>query len=128
MKREIPQIIKEVGFDFSWDEKKVWELDISVEEMNIDELTWHFDIPFWSTKNGFYDLEPTKVINFPENHREEYERIINSDLNYPLDIMRWKSRWVLLDGLHRLVKSSIKGLVVVRVRKIPKTAIHMIEK
>lgn len=28
-----PQIIKDVGFDFMWDSKKVWALNIPVEEM-----------------------------------------------------------------------------------------------
>ena len=44
--RKLPKIIKEVGFDFSWDVKKVWALDYPVEEIEINELTWHFDIPF----------------------------------------------------------------------------------
>jgi hypothetical protein len=51
MSRELPDIIKEVGFDFSWDERKVWELDVSAEEMPIDELTWHFDVPILVDQN-----------------------------------------------------------------------------
>ena len=27
-----PTIIQQVGFDFSWDEKKVWSLDVLIEE------------------------------------------------------------------------------------------------
>jgi len=38
MSKEIPQIIKDVGFDFSWDSKKVWALNFPVEEMNIQDL------------------------------------------------------------------------------------------
>ncbi|HVX93101.1 MAG TPA: hypothetical protein VHA74_03235 [Candidatus Dojkabacteria bacterium] len=47
-----PKIIDDVGFDFDWKEEKVWELDVPVEEISLDELSWHFDIPFW----GDYDL------------------------------------------------------------------------
>ena len=36
---ELPKIIKDVGFEFSWDEPKVWALDIPVEEIPIKELT-----------------------------------------------------------------------------------------
>ena len=38
MTDNIPQIIKDVGFDFSWSEEKVWALDVPVEEMAIEEL------------------------------------------------------------------------------------------
>ena len=48
MKKDIPEIIKKVGFDFDWDSKKVWALDVPVEEMDIKDLEWHFDIPFWA--------------------------------------------------------------------------------
>src|SRR5687767_3051335 len=73
-KRKLPSIIKEVGFDFSWDERRVWALDVPVEDTPIDELTWHFDIPFWSKPGGFYDLCPKDVITHPEQYPEEYER------------------------------------------------------
>lgn len=126
---ELPDIIKEVGFDFSWDERKVWELDVPEEEMSIDELTWHFDVPFiWSKPNGYYDVNPREVIEHPDQHTEEYERTMQSDTNYPLDIMYWKERWLILDGLHRLMKQAIQGAESVRVRKIPKEAIPLILK
>lgn len=51
--KDMPAIISEVGFDFSWDERKVWEIDAPVEAIGIDELTWHLDIPFlWSKPDG----------------------------------------------------------------------------
>ncbi len=119
---KIPQIIKDVGFNFNWSEEKVWKLDIPVEKISIDELTWHFDIPFW----GSYKLKPKDVINDPSKYKDEYNRIMNSDLQYPLDIMFWKGRWLLLDGLHRLAKASVLGQKTVNVRKIPQEAIPQI--
>ena len=46
MNPKVPEIIQKVGFDFSWSEPKVWKLDVPATKMKIDELTWHFDIPF----------------------------------------------------------------------------------
>ncbi len=89
---KIPKIIKEVGFDFSWDEEKVWQLDVPVEEMDISELEWHFTIPFWNTQNGYYDLKPNDVLANPEKYKEEFARIMKADLSHPLDIMFWKNR------------------------------------
>lgn len=128
MSKELPDIIKEVGFDFSWDERKVWELDYPAEDMPINELTWHFDVPFiWSKPDGYYDVNPREVIEHSDQYREEYERTMQSDTNYPIDIMYWKKRWLILDGLHRLMKQAIQGKDVVQVRKIPESAIPLIK-
>ncbi len=122
----IPDIIKQVGFDFRWDEKKVWALDVPAEDMPIENLTWHFDIPFWSKPGGFYNLYPREVIERHEDNEQEYERTMQADTTHPIDIMFWRGRWVILDGLHRLVKQSIEGKEEVRVRKIPESAIPRI--
>lgn len=122
MDEKIPKIIQEVGFDFDWSEKKVWALNIPITEICIKELEWHFNIPFWN-EHGSYNLKPIDVINNPDKHKKKYERIMKSDLNYPLDIMENKGRWLLLDGLHRLVKSTILGNNKVKVRIIPREKI-----
>lgn len=125
--QEIPQIIKDIGFDFDWSEPKVWALEVLVEEIDINELTWHFDIPFlW--ENGVYNLKPQEVIDSPESHKEEYERTMKADTSHPIDIMENKGRWLILDGLHRLVKAHMRGMKKVKVRKIPRERIAEITK
>ncbi len=119
----IPQIIKDVGFDFDWDESKVWLLDVLVTEIPIGELAWHFEIPFWCEGDAVYNLKPADVIAHPDAHKPEYNRIMTADTNYPIDIMKNKGRWLILDGLHRLVKLSIQGAKIVRVRIIPRERI-----
>jgi hypothetical protein len=121
-KIDIPDILKKVGFDFSWDERKVWLLEVPTEEMKIMELEWHLVIPFWKS----YTLKPIQVQRAPSVFKEEYERTMESDLHYPIDIMFWKRRWLILDGLHRLLKSKILGYEIIRVRKIDKQFIPQI--
>lgn len=122
--RELPEIIKRVGFDFDWDERKVWQLSVPVEDMPIEDLTWHFDVPFlWNKPDGFYDLKPSEVIDEPERYPAEFERTMKADESFPIDIMHWKGRWLILDGLHRLMKQAVNGKTSVKVRKIPKSAI-----
>ncbi len=126
--RQAPQIIKKVGFDFHWSSKKVWKLDIPVTTMPVRELEWHFDIPFWNKPNGgYYDLKPNDVLASPEEYKVEYERTLKSDLRHPIDIMENKGRWLILDGLHRLVKARLQGMTAVRVRKIPRSEIPKIQ-
>src|SRR3989344_1459866 len=129
VKKNIPKIIKEVGFDFNWDSKKVWALNEPVVQMDIKELLWHFDIPFWEIKDtDDYNLKPYEVIKEPNKHSTHYKKIQRANLKYPIDIMQNKGRWLILDGLHRLVKAHLQGLKKVKVRKIPRENIPEILK
>ncbi len=121
--RELPAIIKEVGFDFHWSEEKVWKLNYPSEEMDIKELEWHFEIPFHWHGDEIYNLKSIDIINNPEKYKEEYERTMKADLSHPIDIMENKGRWLILDGLHRLMKAKILGMQKVKVRKIPRSEI-----
>jgi hypothetical protein len=127
MRKKKPDIIKEINFDFRWDNKKVWHLDEPVENMEISELDWLFDIPLWHSPGGYYDFKPIWVIENPGKYPERYKRIMEANLDWPIDIMEWKGRWLLLDGLHRLTKAKILGRKKVKVRKIPKTRIPEIK-
>ena len=123
-----PTIIQQVGFDFSWDEKKVWSLDVPTEALAIDELTWHLDVPFlWSKPDGYYDLTPREVLKHPDKFADEYHRMRDADTSYPIDIMWWRGRWVILDGLHRLMNLYSRNFRTVHVRKIPPVSAAIIK-
>ncbi|MGV8142254.1 MAG: hypothetical protein ACP5NS_01305 [Candidatus Pacearchaeota archaeon] len=126
--KDIPQIIKDVGFDFSWEEEKVWKLEVPVTEVDINELMWHFDIPFHWHEGEVYNLTSKEIINNPKKYKEEYERTMKADLKYPIDIMENKGRWLILDGLHRLMKAHILKMKKVNVRIIPRDKIPKILK
>ena len=122
-----PQVIKDVGFDFNWDSKKIWVLDEPIVDMDIDELLWHFDIPFWEAQDtDDYNLTPWEVIKDAQKHKDHNRKIQEVDLAFPIDIMENKGHWLILDGLHRLVKAYQQGLNKVRVRKIPRSRISEI--
>lgn len=127
-KNQIPNIIKKVGFDFDWKNEKVWKLDIPVTEMDIKELIWHFNIPFHWHHGGVYNLKSKEIINNQEIYKEEYERTMKADLKYPIDIMKNKGRWLILDGLHRLMKAYILKQNRVKVRIISEDKISEILK
>ncbi len=128
MQNKLPKIIKEVGFDFSWSNEKVWALDIPIQKIDIKKLEWHFEIPFWSTKNWYYDLKPNDIIEFSEKYKKEYDRTMKASLSYPIDIMENKGRLLILDWLHRLLKAKILGETEIEVRKIPRNKIPEIVK
>ena len=124
----LPESVLEYGFDFDWKEEVVWKLNYSEEEINIEVLKWHFDIPFWNWQNHWYVLKPIEVINNPKKYQSQYDRVMNSDISYPIDVMENKGRLVILDGLHRLVKCELLGMNKVKVRIISRSEIVNIAK
>jgi hypothetical protein len=126
-----PKIIQDVGFDFDWDSRKVWALEEPITKMDISELVWHFEIPFWEIKGtDDYNLSPREVMAKPNNqvHALHWNKIQTADTSHPIDIMENKGRWLILDGLHRLVKLYLVGAEKVEVRIIPRSRIPEILK
>lgn len=119
MASSVPKEIQEVGFDFWWDSKKVWQLDVPVTEMGVKQLAWHFAYPFCTKVERNTTSNPL-TSNSSAEHQVEYDRTMAADLSYPIDVMDWKGRWLILDGLHRLVKAAIQKQTTVRVRIIPR--------
>ena len=58
----------------------------------------------------------------------KYDRIMESDISYPIDVMPNKDRLVILGGLHRLVKCKLLGMNKIKVRIIPRSEIKNISK
>lgn len=114
-----PKIIKDNCLDFEWDNKKVWKLNIPIKDIAISKLAWQFDIPFWRYGKVKYAITPNQVMSDPKKYRYQYNRIMASNLKYPIDVMKnKKGKWEILDGLHRLVKAKILGHKTVKVRKV----------
>lgn len=122
-----PDILQKVNIPFIKDDQLIWALDLAVETMPISKLLWHFNYPFWE-KEGTDDwnLTPQRLIDDPNKEPTHYKQIKAADLSFPLQVMRHNGRWLILDGLHRLVKSYLAGETTLRVRKVPSSAIPQI--
>ena len=108
------------------DNKKLWALEVPVEDMKVDELLWILDVPFWEDDQGNIVLTPNEVLQSLDQYPEHRDLLEKCDTSYPLDIMKNpKGEWGILDGLHRFAKLIQEGKTVVRVRKIPPELIHL---
>lgn len=124
-----PPIIDKVGFDFRWDNRKVWALEIEPEEMPVSELEWILDIPFLAVDTDWgYELTAREVLENPDKYPYQIERTKKADIRYPIDIMWNKERWLILDGLHRLMRQIMEGKTTVMVRKVSRDLIPQITK
>jgi|SRR3989338_5731083 len=115
-----PKIIQDITPDFDWESKKIWSLDLPVEEMEMEKLLWHFDYPFWE-KEGTDDwnLTPWELIEHPEQEPTHYAKIKKADLAFPIEIMEFKGKYRILDGIHRLAKAYLAGKKTIKVRIVP---------
>ncbi len=121
-----PETIKKYWYSIDWDVEALWQLDLPVEEFSIQKLEWHLDIPVWEFNNRKYSLSPNQVLDDPKKYHLEYLRVQKADLNFPIEIIYRNSRWMILDGIHRLLKSYESGLQKIMVRKVPEKYIKVI--
>jgi hypothetical protein len=96
---------------------------LPVGERSIDDLAWMLDVPVWPSREGPYTLTPRAVLDGPKAHAAEYVRMARADTAHPIDITFHLDRWVILDGVHRLLKQYRDGVRTVRVREVPPEAL-----
>ena len=111
-----------VGFNFgNWEEELVWALDLPVEKIDIERLTWHLQIPYWENDLGErWTVSPYDVINKEPETKNEQQRVKDADISFPLDLFENEGKLFVLDGLHRLVKLYSQGEKEVSVRIVPR--------
>jgi hypothetical protein len=122
----MPSELLEIAFNFDRNLKRLWALELPTEEISITELEWHLDLPFFWKDTQPFSLNPRDVLNNPEQYRKWVDRIMEVDTNYPIDIIWWKGKWQIIDGLHRLCKLIIEGQSIIRVRKLSEENIGLI--
>lgn len=116
----LPSVIETYWYAFDWDVEAIWSLDLPVSQMPIRRLEWHLDVPVWPFEGKPYVLTPRDVLKQPYRYAEEYARTQRASLVFPLDITWFKGRWLILDGIHRLLKAHELRLDQVSVRKVPR--------
>lgn len=112
-----------VGLDFgNWEEEKIWALELPITQINITELLWLFDVPFWeSDKEERYTITPWDVVNENKNASREIEAMEKADTSYPIDVLENHGKYLVLDGLHRLVKLYKNGETEIDARIVPRS-------
>ena len=118
---DLPEKLKPVYFDFHWSQKKLWALELPEAQMNVSDFLWSLDYPIWATNppEKIFDLEPNTVLKNLEHFPLKKERIQQADLSYPIHVMYWKNRWVILDGYHRLLKKILLNEKSISVKIVP---------
>lgn len=119
----LPKRLAEVYVDFYWSQTKLWGLDIEVSEIELERLEWILDFPVW-----YLDPHPipSTVLASPDTDVSHWQRVMDADLRYPLHVLKWKKRLLVLDGIHRLLRAKIEGKTVLAVKIIEGEDIYKI--
>jgi hypothetical protein len=92
-----------------WNRDLLYALDLATEEVPVADVAWLFDVPLWAVDGNPFQVTPNQVRTDPGRFAAQYERTMNSDLTWPIHIIRHSRRWTILDGVHRLLKADILG-------------------
>lgn len=117
---QLPRVIEAYWYAFDWDVEALWALDLPVVPLPISRLEWHLDVPVWPRDGLPYRLTPREVVKSPYRFAEEYRRTQAASLVFPLEITWFRGRWLILDGVHRLLKAHEQGHDEMMVRKVPR--------
>jgi hypothetical protein len=100
-----PDSMREVFPQTHWQLGKLWALDLRVEPVEVADLLWMFDLPLWQLNGERFKVTPNQVAATPMNFRPHYERVMDADLDFPIHLVAYRGRLVVLDGVHRLLKA-----------------------
>ena len=110
----MPDAVKAAVTPEPWDMYRLHALDLPVRDMPIDDLAWLLDVPLWAVDGVPFRVTPNAVWASPRAYRDQFVRTMASELACPIHIMRFRGRWIILDGVHRLLKAHMLGYVTVR--------------
>lgn len=106
---DVPLELYKNFFDFEVDYKKLWQLKTAVTSLPIETLDWMMDIPLWDSNGKPFAICPRDVVQQPNMHLSHYNRSMNVDLRFPIEICFNKGRYLILDGMHRLTRLYLEG-------------------
>ncbi|OIO52957.1 hypothetical protein AUJ78_00610 [Candidatus Peregrinibacteria bacterium CG1_02_41_10] len=110
---------KEIDIGFEIDHKKLWDLDIPVEEIEISLLEDNMDFPYLEQEGtDDWNLTPRMLIDNFDKEISHAKKVNEADLKYPIEIYLHKGKWIILDGIHRFTKAVRLGQKTIKVRKI----------
>ena len=100
-----PESMRDVFPPTRWQLGKLRALDLRVEPVEVADLLWMFDLPLWQLNGERFKVTPNQVAATPMNFRPHYQRVMDADLDFPIHLVAYRGRLVVLDGVHRLLKA-----------------------
>jgi hypothetical protein len=105
-----------------WEKREIWVLDLPRITLPVRKLAWQLDYPFWSIEppKPRFDLRPRAVLERLDAYPRHRDRVRAAKLEFPLDVAQFGGRFVILDGLHRLLKAVLCGAADIECKLVPR--------
>jgi hypothetical protein len=107
--RKMPPVMQALLPNAEWDRAKLHELTLPVVELRVADLRWMLDLPWWRVGERRFAVTPNQVRHAPERYATHWRRVLDADLDYPIDLLQ-RQRLIVLDGVHRLLKADVLGM------------------
>lgn len=115
-----PKILTDNGLSLFKNDLSYRDLDLPIQEIEIEKLIWHFDMPVWDKDNtDDWNLTPREVINNDKDTSSHRNKIQEADVSFPIIITNYNDKLVILDGIHRLVKVFESGDKAIKAKVVP---------
>jgi len=124
MGNKIPKILREAGYEIYCDAERLSTLDIPVIDFKIKDLVWNFDLPLWGKDGESWNLTPWDAINKVSRSESQQKRVKNVDMKYPILILEKNDKWLIVDGVHRLVRAYLDGQQTIQAKIISEDLIE----
>ena len=116
----MPDSVRRSLLPWEWSRDQLWALALPARSMPLQTLQSVFQVPLWRGEDGTpFATRPDDVLAAPERYPSQFDRMLQANLAYPVDITRWRGAWIVLDGVHRLLKAAHLGLAEVAAREVP---------
>lgn len=125
LRADVPPALRGAILESAWDLVRLHELELPREDVPMGELVWQLMLPWWRDAGRPFAIAPEQVRSDPARYPEQWERTMNADLRYPIHLVR-RRRWVVLDGVHRLLKARIIGLERIPACRLTREALRAI--
>jgi hypothetical protein len=113
---QIPDSLKGWVLPIDWDRELLWALDMPVSTIALEDLRWHFDLPWWRAGRRWFQVRPADFLARPSDHPEHERRVAEVNLTYALHVIRRRGHWLIMDGIHRLARAEQLGWETIAVR------------
>jgi hypothetical protein len=106
----IPKILSDHILPFNWDVRIVWSQHAEISRLPFSDFHYLLDLPLWSSvpnRGMLFDISPREVISFPQRSPHQYSRVLKASIEFPIDLIYYREKRWILDGVHRLAKLSL---------------------
>lgn len=105
---------------FKTDESKLRKVNLPIEEITISEIEYNMDIPY-REQEGTDDrnLTPRMCIENFDKEIWHAKKVVEADLQYPIELYFHQEKRIILDWVHRFTKAIREWHTTIQVRKVP---------